>query len=403
MKNTEDIEELVEKSYLNKLRVPADAGMDSRVLDDAVTRMEESRKRNLALAEPNVRRIIMNSRVTKIGAAAAIIVAITLLFSVLDRSAAPTYALEQAVKAMDAVETVYFSAYLYKQGPVECWMKFSGKSKKPSHIALFLGPFSIRKIDNSKGSFAYNPITNRVRRIIRDERKASWYLDFAGFLKQALKSANRSKSVRIVNEMEQNLQREVIAIYVDEGGRECKYLIDPETKLPISFTTVKTRDIRKYWRKTIAVKYMDRIEYNKPVPDGTFDFPEDAEFVTNEHDIIVHPGIGMPTEGLTREQACMKIIRDVTKAMNDLDWETVAKLQFPFGVPPEELLAELKIDQYEPPLVELQELGEPYQKGDYWFVHCVYKEPNGQIKEEEVPVKFYEFDGKSYCLIAYED
>jgi hypothetical protein len=159
----------------------------------------------------------------------------------------------------------------------------------------------------------------------------------------------------------------------------------------------------KYWRRTIAVKYMDRIEYNKPVPDGIFDIPQDAEFVTNEHDIIVRPGIGMPTDDLTQEQACIKIIKDVTKAMNAMDWETVAKLQFPFGAPPEELLAQLKLDQYEQPLVELQKIGKPYRKGDYWYVHCVSKEANGKIKEENVPIKFYEFDGKSYCLIAFED
>jgi hypothetical protein len=242
-----------------------------------------------------------------------------------------------------------------------------------------------------------------VRKITRDERKMNWYLDFGGFFKQTLKSAKRNRSVRIINETDQDLNKEVIAIYVDEGGRQCKYLIDPETKLPISFTTIKTTDIMKYWRKTIAVKYMDRIEYNKPVPKGIFGFPDNAEFVTNEHDIIVHPGIGMSVDGLTPEQACIKIVKDVVKAMNDMDWETVAKLQFPFGVPPKELLDQLKLDQYEKPFVELQKTGQPYQKGDYWIVHCVYKEPDGKIKEEDVPVKFYEFDGKSYCLIAYED
>lgn len=403
MKPERDMEELVEKSYLNSLHVPADAGMDERILGDAVGAMDESKRARPPLPRPNIGRAIMNSRITKMAVAAAIFVAVMLTISVLDRSVTPAYAIEQTVKAMDTVKTVYFSGYLYKQGPIECWMKFDGKAKEPTHMAFSLTPWSIRKIDSPEGSFHYNEETNRVRRVIVDERKRSWHPDFAGFFKQALKSAKKSHSVRIVRETDPKLQKEMIVIYADEGGRECKYLIDPETKLPIRFTTVKTTDIMKYWRKSAAIKYMDRIEYNKPVPDGIFGFPEDAEFVTNEHDIIVHPGIGMPTDGLTREQACIKIIKDVTKAMNDLDWETVTKLQFPFGIPPEELLAQLNVDQYEPPLVELQEIGEPYQKGDYWFVHCVYKEPDGKVKEENVPIKFYEFDGRSYCLIAFED
>jgi len=78
MKNIGDIEELVERSYLNNLQVPADAEMDERILGDAVTKMEESRKTGSASVGPNIWRIIMKSRMTKLAAAAVIALVIVL-------------------------------------------------------------------------------------------------------------------------------------------------------------------------------------------------------------------------------------------------------------------------------------------------------------------------------------
>jgi outer membrane lipoprotein-sorting protein len=82
MKHTEDIERLVERSYLNNLHVPADAGMDERILGDAVTKMEESRKTRSASAGPNIWRIIMKSRMTKLTTAA--VAALVIIIGIID-------------------------------------------------------------------------------------------------------------------------------------------------------------------------------------------------------------------------------------------------------------------------------------------------------------------------------
>ena len=74
MRYLEDIEKLVEKSYLKNLNVPADAGMDERILGDAVTRMEELKKTTPAFTKPMIWRIIMKNRRTQIAAAAVIVI-----------------------------------------------------------------------------------------------------------------------------------------------------------------------------------------------------------------------------------------------------------------------------------------------------------------------------------------
>ena len=194
----------------------------------------------------------------------------------------------------------------------------------------------------------------------------------------------------------------MIVIRVDEKDREVEYLIDPETKLPIRFTTISMTNFMKYYRQTIAVRNMTFVEYNQPVPEGLFDIPVDAQEVFNEHDIIVHPGIGMPVDGLTETQACEKIVRQIVAAMNQHDWQQVSRLMFPFGIPPKEMLARLNTDPNRP-LVTIDELGTPTHQDGYWYINCKSTEADGTVKDENVPIKFYEFDGKRYCMVMWPD
>ena len=75
MRYPKNIERSIEKQYLENIEVSADAEMDGRILGDAVAAMEDAKKAGSALARPNIRRIIMKSRIPKLAAAAAIIIA----------------------------------------------------------------------------------------------------------------------------------------------------------------------------------------------------------------------------------------------------------------------------------------------------------------------------------------
>jgi hypothetical protein len=298
---------------------------------------------------------------------------------------------------------VHFTAEFYKQGEVECWMRFSDGSRSPTHLCLFGMAGPVRKIDSPAGSFAYNTRTNRVFATQRDERTKKWFLDFAGFFKRSLEAARTSDSTRIRTEREPETGAETIIIDVDEGTRKCRYSIDPATKLPISFATVETKDLASYLRQTIAVKAMQRIEYDLPVPEDMFEIPADAEVVTNEHDVHVHPDIGLDVTGLPRDAACRTIIDEVLASMNALDFARIKRLSWPFMVPPPEKVEEIRAAAGDRPLVEKLEVGTPYERGEYWYVPCVTRELGTKVKRDEVPIKFYEFDGRTYCLIAWPD
>jgi hypothetical protein len=76
MRYPKNIERSIEKSYLENIEVSADAEMDGRILGDALTAMEESKKVSPALAGSNIWGTIMKNRITKFAAAAVIIIAI---------------------------------------------------------------------------------------------------------------------------------------------------------------------------------------------------------------------------------------------------------------------------------------------------------------------------------------
>jgi outer membrane lipoprotein-sorting protein len=109
MKPTEDMEKVVERSYLDNLHVSADAEMDQRILADAVTEMRQVSKRRSAPAAPIMWRIIMKSRMAKLATAAVTIVAVIVGVTILSKSATPAWAIEQTIEAIGEFRGLYSS------------------------------------------------------------------------------------------------------------------------------------------------------------------------------------------------------------------------------------------------------------------------------------------------------
>ena len=210
----------------------------------------------------------------------------------------------------------------------------------------------------------------------------------------------------ITEEFNDSLQQQVIVVNVDEGDRKCQYLIDPKTRLPIEFAAIETTDLNKWMRKTIAVKNISSIEYNLPEPEGLFEIPKTAEQVTEEIDVMLLPGDGMEVDRLTPEQACEKLVREFIGAVAEFNFEKAKTLYFPFLVPPPEKIAVMKLAIKETggePLIKLLEIGNPYEDGLYWFAPCKVQELGGNIKNDPLRIRFYDFDGVQYCIIAMPD
>ncbi len=395
MKHTEDIEKLVERSYLNNLRVPADAGMDERILGDAVKKMEESRKTKSALAGLNIRRIIMRSRVTKTAAAAAIVAGLMVVVFVLDEAAAPAYAIEQTIDAIREVKTVHMAGEFYKQGEFECWMKYEGDPDIPTHVWLGRAGTNLSKICSPDGVFGLNKRTNAVHFARRDERGKTWIIKFGSFFKEAVEGARRTDSMGVYTEGQH------IVVHIKTPKREQKFLVDPKTKLPISFSTITDDDPMEMMRETLAVRNLQWIHYNQVPPEGIFDLPADAKVVEDEIDSMVDPDSGLAVDNMTKQQACLEIVRQTGRALVDLDPAALCKLDLFFRLYTPDIWEQLKqMKQAGQWVDELVITGEAYEEDGFWYVPCEIRMLDGKSEVQTPMIKFYEMEGKTLCFIV---
>ena len=400
MKDTEETLKAFWETH--KAETKTSRSLDERLLEKALQEQNTTHRVPRTSGSVSWRQLMKQKRTWISAAAAVLVVALILTFAITPK----TYAVADTLEAMKGVHTVSFKAFLYKQQTeVECQMRFSDRVAKPTHIRLYFAGAPYHKIDNEHGSFAYNATTNRFRRIRRDERHFNWYPDFRQLFNRALTDAATNNQVRIGQAIESNTKQAMIVLDVNEIHREVRYWIDPESKLPTRFTTVKTHNLQHLRRQTIAARDIWDIRYNDVFPENTFTIPADAEEVFEEIDTFVTPGMGMPVGNLTDFDACIKIIRDCTDALNALDFETARKLHFPLGIPPKEVLEQLTASLVgsDEPLIQLLSHEEPYEEGPYWYVRCKVKDIKKGEQEDLVRIRFFEFDGVRSCIIAMPD
>ncbi|MHC4643235.1 MAG: hypothetical protein ACYS32_16445 [Planctomycetota bacterium] len=131
MRYPKNIERSIEKSYLENIEISADAEMDGRILGDALAAMEESKKKGTALAGPNIGRIIMKSRITKLAAAAVIIIGVLVSINLVDKSIPSAYALDQTIKANHTVRYLHIKYFAseHKDEPKKFWLEFDANGE----------------------------------------------------------------------------------------------------------------------------------------------------------------------------------------------------------------------------------------------------------------------------------
>src|SRR4030042_7083065 len=112
MKTAEKIEKLI-KQFLKAKQSSAavSSQMDEKVLNDALAAFEKSKTNISAQLQRSVWRIIMKSSITKVAVAAVLLVAAVISITFLNKSAAPAYAFEQTIAAVDGVRYFHFKQF----------------------------------------------------------------------------------------------------------------------------------------------------------------------------------------------------------------------------------------------------------------------------------------------------
>ncbi len=314
------------------------------------------------------------------------------------RVAMPVYAAE-IIQAVQKVQTVHMMVDFYRQGEFECWLRFDGDPDKPTHVWLGALEGSLIKVCSPDGVFLFNPVSRRLLYCSRDERGQAWIPRFGNFLENTLRYASRSNAVNF-DGMNLSQASEPVPIRIETRKRVQQFLVDPATRLPVSFATVRDDDPMEKVREVLAIRNLKWIRYNETPPAGIFETPKDAVVVTKEIDCLVGPDSGLVVEGMTPQEACLAIVERAGQAWVNLDADTLRKLDLTFRTWPPEFWEQARQWKASGQLPDRYAItGAAYQDGDVWYVPFEYQGGSIGSKKQTPMIKFYQFDGKTYGFI----
>ena len=252
-------------------------------------KLEQNLLRALAKQTPRqikIWRTIMKTKITKLATAAAIIFAVVLLVSILNNSTTPAYAIEDTIEAMREIRTVHIFGTDVNDKQYEIWTKVNPETGQTECLYLDASETEHRLILVStpqEGSYSYDINTNTVEHW--KEQGLTEKIRFGRFFEDVIENIVKPKngSIQTSREYDPQREKEVIVVLVEADELKLKWIIDPETNLPLSSEYLAGFQRRPGHH---IGKTMDEIYYNEPLPDGIFEFeiPEGATVIEKKKD-----------------------------------------------------------------------------------------------------------------------
>ena len=386
---------------------PAGATESERIaFGKMLDQQSKSKQSKPGIARPDIWRIIMKSRITKLAAAAVILITVLVSISLLDRTVAPAWAIEDTIKALENIHSVKILGSVQAIGEngesVEgnfvllAKPNAEGTESKELHIEA---PGQTTVVSPSGTTFTYHPKQNTVSVTENTEIKPKIDPWIGSKFFQEVRKFTENWKISYGKDEETGKNSIFATCIYASKSKSWWFQFDSETKLPVRF---------KQWTNVSfdgePEFYAENIEYNPELPEGIFEFkiPEGAKVThvpAKLPQYLDDPNCGISAEGLTDEEACLTIIEDYWRAIIDGDWEYLAQLR---PICNSEKW-ELRYKQNENWPTEILEIGKPSQEescNTSPIVPCTVKYSNGQIKNIKMIVKIRTIDGNKSCVIA---
>ncbi len=265
---------------LHVLDINTSAEMDQRILHDSLKVQQKFKQTKLAETQPDIRRIIMKNPITKLAAAAVIIITAIIGVSQFGGSinvATPVWALDQTIEALEETRNCVISGTnndSLRSMPFKCQIKFDDCLRYESDAEVY--------VIKAEQLHLYEPAYGEV--IVRRERDPEWYDKLmevklwasGSVLKQLKKIAD---SWHEVYEKALDTDRDSVFVTCTAMDRSFWFQFDVETKLVVR---------GKLWRN-LGMQgkpefVAESILYNIDMPKETFDFevPDGVKVVSEE-------------------------------------------------------------------------------------------------------------------------
>ncbi len=366
MEPVETIEKLIRKFFAaKKSRIAANTDFDKAVLDDALAAYEKSMVTKPISAQPNVWRIIMKSPITKLTAAACIIIAVTFgLNIVFNKTVSTAYALAQTIKANEDIRYLRFKCYDPNEAlSKEAWIQYD-QNDNIQKIRVDMHDRWGKKVSNVVD------VWNEGKTLVWNKEQARLDLfDCNNWTAKMLLFAERFDPKQAVEHLCKMQQEGKVKIEIEEGSDDepiritGQYLpgtyligkpdlpafsdvliVDPQTKLVTEIEVYKVGKNQMY-----VCVYKD---YNyEPFDPNIFDIEKEAPSDVNRIDWST-ADIGLPQEDLSDDEIAVKVVREVLEARINKDYVRVGKLSG--GASAAEMQKRLKLN-----VVGVVSIGEP--------------------------------------------
>jgi outer membrane lipoprotein-sorting protein len=274
MSSVEKIKKLFAKSDIT-----VNSKVDDRIINDALTAFDESQRIKSLSVEPEIWRIIMNRKITKLAAAVVIILVIILAKSLWNKSTPTAYAIEQTVEAMRKISTIHILGTTWDGGQLDIWETVDPETGKYDHSYID-SPYSTT-VATPNEEYIYDKQTNKVTHLVGGNNIHS-DVRFGRFIEDMFDVAKSlDTEIKIDFVYDPDRAKEVILLVLEHESHTLESKIDPETKLPLSMVMKASAQPQPghYGRS------FDEIYYDLPLPEGIFEFeiPDGAEVIEKQY------------------------------------------------------------------------------------------------------------------------
>jgi outer membrane lipoprotein-sorting protein len=413
--NNEKIEKLAKE-----IRIKPDVINKDRILADAANALDKAIAAKALAARMSLWRMIMNSRITKLAAAAVITIGVVVLATIWNRtistaSAAAVQVLTEATKAIEDVRSIHIKARMrtlpgdnfsligleYDFVPIEMWKKINDagvvlwRIEKPGRVIVTDGNSTIMLM--------------RPNHAVKGERPYpigcfdAWcghLLNVNGLLDSAIQEAkNRSDTeLHLRQEVSSSGPESVLEIkskatgdytndylrnkFISDSDNKKVYYFDAETKLLKGFEVFVHGD-----KEDVLIFEVNEIEYNPQIDDGLFTLELPQDVIWSQEPQV------LPDNEKYVNMTPKQTAEAFFKACADENWDEFLKFYGSSRV-------DERIKEFYGGL-EIISIGEPFKSGLYpgWFVPYEIKFKNGGTKKMNLavrndnPAKRYVVDG----------